>query len=361
MTDFDHLRPIPTLPKFMSRLKVTDLDPLSVGTLPRLIEVQTAHKDGATMMAHWTGNPQLSVNDFVEARRDGNDSVWTVTGASGGTSDDASANFKNPATADLDMDGNSVIDADNLRVALTANRTYYVATTGSDSNDGLSSGSPFLTIQKAIDTVAALDLSTYDVTIDVGNGTYTATVTTKALVGAGTVTIDGDTSTPSNVVISTTSADAVRAWHTTGNYTLQGVKIQTTTSGHGIYADNQSILNVGAVEFGAVANSQIVALNQATVKMTANYTISGGATRHYDVGVGGQVVVGSVTVTISGTPTFTHFAIVYDQGAVSAYLPTFSGSITGTKYNVTMNATCRTDSDKLPGTGGSTATGGQYS
>ena len=46
--------------------------------------------------------------------------------------------------------------------------TYYVATTGSDSNSG-TSGSPFLTIQRCIDTVAAGDTCT------VADGTYTDT------------------------------------------------------------------------------------------------------------------------------------------------------------------------------------------
>ena len=62
------------------------------------------------------------------------------------------------------------------REVLTANRTYYVRTDGSDSNDGLANtaGGAFLTIQKAINIVSALDIGTYTVTMQVGAGTYTA-------------------------------------------------------------------------------------------------------------------------------------------------------------------------------------------
>lgn len=48
--------------------------------------------------------------------------------------------------------------------------TYYVSTTGSNSNDGLTAGTPFLTIQKAIDTIPVLAPGI--ITINIAAGTY---------------------------------------------------------------------------------------------------------------------------------------------------------------------------------------------
>ena len=99
------------------------------------------------------------------------------------------------------------------RELLTANRTYYIRTDGSDSNTGLAntSGGAFLTIQKAIDVVAGtLDLGGHAVTIQVADGTYTGAVTLKEVVGysaPGCLVIQGNNATPANVVISTTSAN----------------------------------------------------------------------------------------------------------------------------------------------------------
>ena len=89
------------------------------------------------------------------------------------------------------------------RELLTADRTYYVRTDGSDSNDGLSNsaGGAFLTIQKAIDMTAALDLSIFDVTIQVGSGASWAPFELKSTAGAGKVTILGDEATPSNCIV----------------------------------------------------------------------------------------------------------------------------------------------------------------
>ncbi len=101
------------------------------------------------------------------------------------------------------------------REVLTADRIYYVDPVGgSDSNTGLSASVPFLTIQKAIDETAALDLGIYDVTIDLwtatGSGTATYSVTTavqlKKLIGAGNVTIQGNISDQTSVVITGSSS-----------------------------------------------------------------------------------------------------------------------------------------------------------
>lgn len=80
------------------------------------------------------------------------------------------------------------------REVLTANRTYYVRTDGNDSNDGLtdSAGGAFLTIQKGLDVIGALDASIYDVTLDIdGTYTITETITIPALLGSGTLFMTG--------------------------------------------------------------------------------------------------------------------------------------------------------------------------
>jgi hypothetical protein len=177
--------------------------------------------------------------------------------------------------------------ATDTREMLTAARTYYVRTDGNDSNTGLvnSAGGAFLTLQKAYDTITQnLDLGGQTVTVQVGNGTYTTGVTfSQPWTGGGAVTYTGDTTTPSNVVVSTTSASN---WSVTctlpGLLTIQGFQGKTTTSGSVLNHGGDGVLQFGNMDFNTGAGAHMVTTTAgATILCINNYTISGGTNIHW--------------------------------------------------------------------------------
>lgn len=255
-----------------------------------------------------------------------------------------------------------------VRDRLTADRTYYVRTDGNDSNTGLAntSGGAFLTIQKAIDAVAGIDTNIYTATIQVADGTYTGANTLKRVVGAGAVVIQGNAGTPGNVIISTTSAHCFNSGgHGSTIYTIKDMKLQTTTSGKCLRVVGPSPLHFSNIVFGACANSHIQSEAGAVVSAIGNYSISGNAIIHIDCTRLGYVSTQARTVTFIGTPNFTG-AYAY-VNAISSYLcgaMTFSGSATGSRYNLATNAVLDTQTGNtsyLPGnSAGTSATGAQY-
>lgn len=258
------------------------------------------------------------------------------------------------------------LDAIGRREVLLANRTYYVRADGSDSNTGLvdSAGGAFLTGQKAIDTVAALDLSIYDVVIDIANATWTAPIVLKTLVGAGSVTLRGDTTTPANCIISTTSASCITGAAVRGNWKIEGFKLQTTTSGQCIsLSDGTRLTATGLMEYGACASIHISLSNGSVFTATANYTISGNATNHWSA-VNSIIDVSSVTITLSGTPAFSQFLNAQRVSYLRVFGITFSGSATGSRFNVITNSVVFTNNAGLtyfPGnSAGTIDSGGRY-
>src|ERR1035437_2656030 len=92
-----------------------------------------------------------------------------------------------------------------VREVLTADRTYYVATTGSNSNDG-SSGSPFASVQYAYNLIAStLDIAGYTVTIQMEDGAYNDTtgclLITKTWTGGGSIVWQGNLSDQTAVTV----------------------------------------------------------------------------------------------------------------------------------------------------------------
>lgn len=224
------------------------------------------------------------------------------------------------------------------RETLTANRTYYVRTDGNDANDGLanSSGGAFLTIQRAISAVYALDLSIYNVTIQLADGTWTESVTVSGpLVGRGTLTIRGNPSNPGNCIWSTTSARCLNVING-AKVNLTGFELRTTTSGECLVADGAGslIFLSGPVHFGACAASHLFAYASGVILGRSAYSIVGGAVYHARAQAQGFVDVQGATITLTGTPAFSGaFARAAVNGLAALGSNTFSGSATGTRYS----------------------------
>lgn len=138
----------------------------------------------------------------------------------------------------------SVLTSNTFTVALTAGGTAinttsagaptHRARTGKDTNDGLTSSrtGAVLTINKAIELACAIDLGPYAVTIQLAQGRYLETIRPGSYVGVGPITILGDTTTPSNVLLqgySQTTSSAVTAQHSDDTILLTSHGFQNGT------------------------------------------------------------------------------------------------------------------------------------
>lgn len=268
-------------------------------------------------------------------------------------------------------DGASLRGLTNGREVLTANRTYYVSTTGSDLNDGLTMGAPFATVAKAFSTVAAkLDTASYTVTIQLADGTYTNSVgVIPQWLGGGKIIVNGNGVNPSNVVVHSTTGQGTFNLSVPGNLQVQNMKITAAGTGAScLYADGAGArIDIGpGVIFGASVTAHIYSNNGADYWTPNSYTIVGGGQFHF-AALGGKVRFASgITVTLTGTPAFsTRYAHAANGGSVSAPNQIFSGAAIGQRHFVGAQSFIFTNgADPLtyfPGnSAGATGAGGQF-
>ena len=242
-----------------------------------------------------------------------------------------------------------VVDAFGRITTISSNRVrsnsiLYVSPSGNDSNSGTTIGSPFLTIQKAVD-VATLqrDLMGSGIIIQLADGTYTnqvtATVPTMAApINSNTspITITGNAGTPANVHLSMATTSAIVVLGLGAHLRVQNLKITTagTQSAH-LLARNGGIISFKNIIFGAAHASSwhIIAEAAGQVAAVGPYTIEGGAFSHILTRYNSLVYVQTVVaVTLTGTPAFTSF-IECAAGAVATIRGTFSGAATGVRYS----------------------------
>lgn len=252
------------------------------------------------------------------------------------------------------------------REVLTANRTYYVRTDGSNNNTGLAntSGGAFLTIQKAINVALALDCATFVVTIQVADGTYNETLTVGSPVLSGRLSIVGNTTTPANAIINGVTDCFVVSGYATA--TLRGFQLNPGTGRTALYLNSTGVLLWDAIDFGATTGYHMQCLGMGTIQGTAGqaYSISGNAARHMYSSRNGLIVVTGMTVTLNGTPAFSTFAYAEGGSQMLAFSNTYSGSATGARYSSNSSGVIDTrggGASYFPGsTAGATSNGGLY-
>ncbi|WAX96638.1 hypothetical protein N7E70_007190 [Aminobacter sp. NyZ550] len=251
---------------------------------------------------------------------------------------------------------------------LTANRTYYVRTDGNEANTGLAdtSAAAFLTVQKAAIVAQGLDANGFTITIQVGDGTYTAGATFRGPVPGSTadpaVTIRGNSGTPGNVVINAASGYCfIAQWG--ARIRVQDMELRNSAAGACLYARGGTICFAN-IRFGASTGGHIEANINGEIYNSGNYSIVGGAVSHLHAPASGNIAITSATVTLTGTPAFSAYFAGAAAGVISIASVTYSGSATGTRYLSHKGALIDTGTGNasfLPGNAaGSVATNGQY-
>jgi hypothetical protein len=235
------------------------------------------------------------------------------------------------------------------REILTANRTYYVRTDGSDSNTGVTddAAGAFLTIQHAYDVIAdTLDLSDYIVTIQVGDGTRNGQqlFVTRPWIGGngggqGAVRLRGNVASPSSCILDAQGNHSI--WFQAGIpgiFNIDGFKfVDTVGGGTGIFnnASGSRVYLGDGIDFGnmtATGTHMWLAQASTIFNYNKNYTISGSARRHALVEVGGTLDIELSTITLTGTPDFASAFISVESGGKFYSAVTYSGSATGKRF-----------------------------
>lgn len=281
----------------------------------------------------------------------------------------ATPSSANLAAAVTDETGTgTVVFSSAIREKLSADRTYYVRTDGSDSNTGLtnSSGGAFLTVTKAYNTILGLDLNGYTVTIQLGTGTFTAGLIVTSPVIGGAINLTGNGS--ANTTLAVTSSYGVYIANFACTVNVSAIKITTTTAGDCLRSNIAgALININSdVNLGTCAGYHIVAQNGGQIAGGSGFTISGSSVYMIFATVAGTILLAGGTITLSGTPAWSGAGIGFYQGSqISMYSVTISGSATGKRYDGSglsfLNSYgAGTASTYFPGnSNGTTATGAQ--
>ncbi len=252
-------------------------------------------------------------------------------------------------------------------IPLLAPRTYYVSNSGSDSNDGLTVGTAFATIQKAIDTTNKYNLNGYDVTINVASGTY-ARFATKFVNGSGKISIIGNEFTPSNVLINSAAGAAILCTH--DGYEFKGIKVTAPVNGVGSDTGiglrvTHSRTFVNNIEFGTCIFAHCHVEAGGLLSFEGGAVIISGSSGYHIGATGSATITLKAWLTITTPQYFSNAFVVSDSVSLVRYpYNSITGTATGYKFSIALNGIIDTQGSGInyfPGNlAGIIASGGQY-
>lgn len=244
--------------------------------------------------------------------------------------------------------------------------------TGNNNNNGLAQtrAGAFLSISTALTAITQIDFNGYTVTIQLADSWYSSTAVsipmTVGQAAASNLVIQGNNSTPANVVLANATAWSGAINGATGTRVLvRDLKITGSTNTYGLSVKGAGYIEYSNIDFGSGGLAHLNAEGAgARVRQVGACAISGGVGIHAYAQLGGNISMQGGAITLSGTPAFsTAFAQAANLGIIVSQA-TFSGSATGKRYNSTSNALIETYGagiNYFPGnSAGTTATGGLY-
>lgn len=245
-------------------------------------------------------------------------------------------------------------DADRLIAAVPPTNYYVNGSTGSNSNNGLSSGAAFATINKAISMLPSIMLG--PCTINVADGTYAESIKIAGILNTrdSFLRIIGNTGSPNNVITTgVTTAYHDDSWF--GNtgalisgrvfVELSGMQIKCTNGGESLIAIRRGAWVIldrcnGTTVSGTVQDGVSVSDDGSFCEIQGSCTYSGFTRFGIDFthnGEGTYSVTGTLTFTGPGGTNPTAIGIhCFSGGAFITYVASTNITITGCQFAIQM-------------------------
>jgi hypothetical protein len=221
-----------------------------------------------------------------------------------------------------------------LQTKLTSNLNLYVSSTnGANTNSGLSPNDALDTPQNAWNAIINnYNLNGYGVTINIAAGTYPSVVCAGQPQGFGAGSVILLTGAGASTIINSAALQSCISASNAANIQVANMLLEGNI---GINCQNASqVFIIGGITFANCSGAHIT--SGGVIQILGGYSITGGATIHWQTVIGGSIITfNSPVITGTGTPSFTSAFASTTTGLINLNGLTFSGcgGFTGVRYN----------------------------